>query len=165
MSTCLPACQVSICLFACPCRNSLCRGKGGLTFVCACICVWRGSSIKGSLPLKVVFNWRSSSIEGHLPLKVVFHWRSSSIEGCLPLKVVFHRRSYSMLCVHMYCTMIDFAVVSRLVRALTSLHRLIKVVDILSNKHTECLQIVVVRFWWFQDHSIFKVWFFEQSQP
>ena len=44
------------------------------------------SSIKGCLPLKVVFQWRSSSIEGCLTSKV----NLSSIEGGYPSKVVFH---------------------------------------------------------------------------
>ena len=63
----------------------------------------RSSSIKGSLPSKVVIHQRSSSIKGRLPSKVVFHQRSSSIKGCLPSKVasikgclpskvVFHQR-------------------------------------------------------------------------
>ena len=32
---------------------------------------------------------RSSSIKGRLPLKVVFHWRLSSMGDCLPLEAVF----------------------------------------------------------------------------
>ena len=48
------------------------------------------SSIKGCLPMKVVFHWRSSSTRGHPPPKVVFHRRSSSTEGHLSLRVIFH---------------------------------------------------------------------------
>ena len=49
------------------------------------------SSIKGCLPLKIVFHQRLPFIQGHLPSKAIFHQRSSSIKDCLPSKVVFHK--------------------------------------------------------------------------
>ena len=56
------------------------------------------SSTEGCLPMKVVFHRRSSSTGGRLPEKVVFHWRLSSTKYCLPPKVVFHRRPSSTKC-------------------------------------------------------------------
>ena len=41
---------------------------------------WSSSSSKD------IFHQRSSSIKGHVPLLVVFHWLSSSIIGCPPSK-------------------------------------------------------------------------------
>ena len=54
------------------------------------------SSMKGLLPLKVIFHQRSSSVKGRLLSKVVFCKRSSSVKGCLLSKVVFHQRSSSV---------------------------------------------------------------------
>ena len=46
-------------------------------------------SIKGCLPLKVVYHQRAPSIKGRLPSKVVFHQRLSSISLLLSLEPLF----------------------------------------------------------------------------
>ena len=78
--------------------------------------IFRSSSIRGCLPMKVVFIttfFDFGLVPGayvsnlrkicsvfifwcHLPLEVIFHWRSSSIRGRLPLKIIFHWRSSSI---------------------------------------------------------------------
>ena len=49
------------------------------------------SSVKGRLPMKVVFHQRLLSVKGRLPSKVIFSQRSFSVKGRLPADVVFHR--------------------------------------------------------------------------
>ena len=48
------------------------------------------SSVKGRLPLKVVFHQKTSSVKGRLLSNVVLCQRLSSIEGRLPLLGHFH---------------------------------------------------------------------------
>ena len=55
--------------------------------ICSFLFQWRLSSIKGRLPLKVVFHPRLSSIEGRLLSKVVIHKRLSSI-GVIPCQTI-----------------------------------------------------------------------------
>ena len=58
--------------------------------------LFRLSSTKSCLPLKVVVHQRSSSIKGHLSSRVFFQQWSASIKDCLPSEVVFYQSSSSI---------------------------------------------------------------------
>ena len=131
LTDCPPACPTAymsaclpICLFA---WKLLC---GGSDF---CLCVhlcWEGGYTVWNMSLL-----STTAMATLMPIFLFYFWL------CF---------AYCLCCVHTYILYTDCAVVSWYAGLLTSLHRLVKVVDIPSHKHTnnqtECLQIIVVRF-------------------